>query len=112
MGDTALNLPVKVRTHELEQVQTLLPKIRDELRQADKDEAADEVHRIYDEHVEGKVPVYPDGPEFANYLSMPSEDWRMVIRYLNRERDDQPLRIHWLQTKLTDRIEARMEEME
>jgi len=113
MGDTALNVPVKVRTHELQQVKTMIPNVADDLEQADLDEAAEEVQRIFDTHIEGIDAHYPEGPEFAAYLSMPVEDWRLTIRYLNRaRRTDGKLRAQWLQSKLVDRVEDRLEELE
>lgn len=108
-----MNVPVRVRTHELQQVKTMMPSVADGLEQADLDEAAEEVNRIYDTHIEGVEPTYPDGPEFAAYLSMPTEDWRLTIRYLNRAmRDEGRLRVHWLQNKLVERIEDRLDELE
>jgi hypothetical protein len=112
MGDSKLAIPVEVRTHELNQVHEMIPNVRDSLEQADLTEAAEEVDRIYTEHIEGVEATYPEGPMFAAYLSMPPEDWRIFIRYLNRARQtDGRLRVQWLQTKFVDRIEERMEEM-
>jgi hypothetical protein len=113
MGDTALNVPVKVRTHELKQTKTMIPNVADDLEQAGLDEAAEEVNRIYETHIEGIDAHYPEGPEFAAYLSIPVEDWRLTIRYLNRaRRTDGKLRAQWLQSKLVDRVEDRLAEME
>lgn len=110
MGDTALNVPVKVRTHELQQVQDMMPAAAERLEQAELDDAAEQVNRIFEEHVEDIEPTYPEGPEFAAYLSMPAEDWRMTIRYLNRARGEAGrLRVHWLQNKLVTRIEDRLD---
>lgn len=112
MGDTAINVPVDVRTHELNQLQSWLPAIADELRAADITEGAETIERIYDEHVAD----VGHGPNNSNlYVSMPQEDWRMTMRYLNRARtlgrNGNDLRAHWLQTKLIDRLEDRLEEM-
>jgi len=113
MGDTTMNVPVKVRTHELQQAKTMMPNVADSLEQAGLDEAAEEVNRIYESHIEALEPTYPEGPEFAAYLSMPTEDWRLTIRYLNRaRRTDGKLRAQWLQSKILDRVEGRLDEME
>lgn len=113
MGDTAMAVPVKVRSHELDQVKSETISVADGLEQADLTEAADELYRIYDEHISGVEKEYPEGPAFANYLSMPAEDWRLLVRYLNRaRRSGGNLRIGWLQNKLVGRLEDRMEELE
>lgn len=112
MGDTALNVPVKTRTHELNQLHEFFPIIEDGLREAELDEAADEVARIYDEHVSGIKPEPREADDFAAWVSMPAEDWRMTMRYLGRLRASEGLRVEWLQTKLVDRLEDRMEEMD
>jgi hypothetical protein len=111
-ADSEIRVPIKARTHELNQLQAMLPDVRDGLAMADLDEAADEVDRIYTEYVEGVEAEYPEGPEFANYISMPAEDWRLTVRYLNRLRAVEGLRVSWLQNKLVDRLRDRLEEME
>jgi hypothetical protein len=128
--DTALNVPVKTRTHELNQLHEFFPVVAEGLRDAELDEAADEVSRIYEEHVAGVNPEpreavrSPNAPQSANttssreaddfaaYVSMPAEDWRMTVRYFGRLRHVEGLRSEWLRIKLVDRLEDRLEEME
>jgi hypothetical protein len=113
MGDTTMNVPVEVRTHELQQVKTMMADVAADLGQAELDDAASEVNRIYETHVEGIEPTYPEGDEFAAYLSMPAEDWRMTVRYLNRAWSEHgKFRTHWLQSKLVSRVEGRLNELE
>jgi hypothetical protein len=112
MGDTALNVPVKTRTHELNQLHEFFPTVEEGLREAELDEAADEVARIYDEHVSGVSPQPREAADFAAYVSMPAEDWRMTVRYFGRLRHVEGLRSEWLRIKLVDRLEDRLEEME
>jgi len=113
MGDTTMNVPVEVRTHELQQVKEMMQSVSDQLARADMESAADEVRRIFDTHVEGVEPTYPEGTEFAAYLSMPADDWRVTIRYLNRaRRTEGRLRTQWLQYKLVQRVEERLNELE
>lgn len=112
MGDN-INVPIKVRSNELRQAKDMMPAVSDSLTQAGLDEAAEEVDRIYESHISDVEATYPEGPQFAAYLSMPAEDWRMTIRYLNRaRRDEGRTRVHWLQSKFVNRLNERMEEME
>jgi hypothetical protein len=106
MGDTALNVPVEVRSHELEQLHESVQSVIDNLEDAEMDAAVDELSRVYEEHIEG---VHKDG-EGTVHVSMPAEDWRITIRYLNRAREDS-MRVGWLQSKLVDRIEKKLAEM-
>lgn len=113
MGDTAINVPVEVRSHELTQIHEMVPAARDDLVDADNDDDAETVRRIYDEHIKGVEQSFSEDESFAAYLSMPVEDWRMVIRYLNRTtRDEGRIRVHWLQEKLVTRLEDRLDELE
>lgn len=108
MGDTALNVPVKVRSHELNQLHEFVPDVRDELRKADLNDAADKVERIYDEHVSSVRYEKND-----TYVSMPAEDWKTVVRNIGRlSRTSEGTRAWWLQTKLVDRLDDRLEELE
>jgi len=108
MGDTALNVPIRVRTHELEQLHGMVPEA---IQQIGTDEA-DELKRVYDEHIGQITAEYPEGPQFAAYVSMPIDDWRTVISGLNRARYESGRpRVHWLQSKLVGRLEDRSEEL-
>lgn len=112
---SAINVPVKVRTHELNQAHDFIPRAAERLRAVDADpaqEQADELERIYAEHVEGIDAHYPEGPEFAAYLSMPADDWRQVVGGVARLYDEEGLRVQWFQKKLVKRLQARMAEME
>lgn len=106
-------VPVKFRSHELGQMHDMLPAVQDDLERAELDEAADIVERIYDEHVHG-VSVEPrQNSQFAAYVSMPAEDWRLAVRYLGRAtRWESKNRVQWLRQKLIDRLEDRMEELD
>ena len=133
--DTSINVPVKVRTHELQQAHDFIPRVAQRLRDIDADpaqEQADELERIYAEHVEGVEATYPKGPEgadsrgssassppeqgsggeFAAYISMPADDWRAVVGGVARLRGEEGLRSWWFRKKLVKRLQARLEEME
>lgn len=98
-----MNVPIEVRSHELKQVKTMLSTAIDELESAEAD--VEEISRVYEEHILGM--------DNSDYLSMPADDWRLVIRYLNRaRRTEGRTRVHWLQTKFVNRLNERMEEME
>lgn len=109
-----MNLPVKVRSNELKQVKKVVTQLIDNLEQAELPEAADELSRIYDEHISGVERGFEDEDNaFAAYLSMPLDDWRIVIRHLNRaRREEGTIRVQYLQNKLVSRIEDRIEDLE
>lgn len=107
-----MNIPVKVRTNELNQIQTMVPSVIEQLQQAELDTAADDMSRIFDSYVRDVEATYPED-DFAAYVSMPPEDWRLTVRYLNRERHDEgAIRVQYLQNKLVSRVEERLEDIE
>jgi hypothetical protein len=109
--DNDVNVPIKARTHELNQLQEMLPAARNII--AD-DETAEEVDRIYREHIDGLTPDYADAEysTFATYVSMPADDWQRTIRHLNHLRHRERLRVEWLQKKLVRRLRERLAELE
>lgn len=112
MGDTAINVPVKVRSHELNQLHEFFPDVRDGLQQAGLDEAAEAVDRIYDEHVSGVTAAVSGGP-YAAMVTMPAEDWKTTVRYIGRlSQTSEGLRAWWLQKKLVGRLDDRLEELD
>jgi hypothetical protein len=97
MGDTAMHVPVDLRTHEVNQLQEMVPDAAQQLRETDVEtlvEDAETLERAYDEHLYGL-----DGPGVA---SMPADDWRAIVR--NLDRADDGLRVWWLRKKLVDRL--------
>ena len=110
MGDTAINVPVETRTHEVAQLHEFVPQMCGDLQEVGLDEAAAEVQRIYDEHISGVTADDREDESFAAYTSMPADDWQVLVRHMNRLRSDK--RAEWLQMKLVDRLRDRMEEME
>ena len=101
-----MNVPIQLRSHELDQVHEFTTEAINQLKQAELDDAESQLERIYDEHISGVE--WSDTDDV--YLSMPAEDWRQWMRYLNRvRRDDQ--RVWWLQNKLVGRLNERMEEL-
>lgn len=113
--EDGIRVPIKVRTHELNQAHEFIPRTVERLSQIDVEavqEQAEELDRIYTEYVEGVEAEYPEGPEFANYISMPADEWRTVVSATARLRDEEGLRSWWFRAKLVDRLHARLEEME
>lgn len=105
MGDTAISIPIDVRTHERKQLREFIPKIvsRYAIRATednDMESRADELNRVYEEHIEG----------MGNALLMPIDDWRTIISELS-EIDD-GLRGWWLQRKLIRRLREKSEELQ
>lgn len=111
--DTELNVPVEVRSHELEQLHDWTPRIEQRLREVERDDEADSIERLYDEY----IPNYMDADKRAYsgtpYISMPADDWRTLVRNLDRIYDDEGKnRVWWLRKKLVSRLRDRMDDME
>jgi len=107
-----MNIPVKVRTHELNQMQTMVPNVIEQLKQAELDDAVADMSRIFDSYVRDVEVTYPQD-DFAAYVSMPPEDWRLTVRHLNRARHDEgTIRVQYLQSKLVSRVEERLADIE
>lgn len=105
MDDTAINIPIDVRSHEQNQLTEFVPKLvtRFMNRQTEQMESkSDELNRVYDEHIEGM-----DG---ESYLSMPIDDWRTLISSLSNV--DDGLRGWWLQKKLVSRLRDKLEDIQ
>lgn len=112
---TGIRVPIKVRSHELNQAHEFITKAVSQLSQIDAtapQEQAEELREIYTDHVHDVEATYPEGPEFAAYLSMPADSWRTVLGALGRLRTDEGLRSRWFRAKLTRRLRDRLEEME
>lgn len=105
----AINVPVQVRTQELEQLQHYVPRIHILLDGMGQDEEAKEMAAINERYVEGVRATYPEGPEFAAYMSMPSDQWWSVVQGLGRFDDT---RTYWLRKKLASRLRDRLEQMD
>jgi hypothetical protein len=100
-----MNVPVDLRTHEVQQLQTMVPDAAHHLRETDVDtlvEDAETLNRVYDEHLYGL-----DGP---GMVSMPADDWRAIVRNLDRAGDD--LKVWWLRKKLVQRLADKLDEVE
>lgn len=113
MGDTAMNVPIKVRTHELKQLHEMVPAARRHCEQAEMDEQADEITRVYDEHIANVEEAAGFDTSFRAHVSMPADDWRTTISSLGRvQRRDEGLRAWWLRKKLASRLRDRLEQLE
>jgi len=99
MGDTAINIPIEIRSHELTQLVRFVEKLVRRFTNRETEQKADELRRVYDEHIYGM--------ESASYLSMPIDDWRTLVSSLSYI--DDGLRGWWLQTKLVERLRAKSE---
>ena len=105
-----MDVPINVRSHEAEQLQEWTPKVEQTLRSVGRDDEADTIESIYDEHVsEFETRAHSDTP----YISMDADDWRALVRNLDRIDDDEGKnRVWWLRKKLVSRLRDRMEELE
>lgn len=114
--DSSIRVPVEIRTHELSQLKSMVPRVVERLRDIDAEtfgDDADELERIYTEHIETVEREFTeDDQTFAAYVSMPADDWRNVVGSLGRLYDEEGLRVWWLRKKLVKRLRKRLEEME
>jgi hypothetical protein len=102
-------VPVAVRTHELNQLKEMLPNAVSSLEAGGKGDEAEELQRIYTENIEGVEPEH-EIEYIATYLPLKHDEWRYVVRGLNRARYDcGRLRTQWLQSKIIDRVTERLE---
>jgi len=101
MGDTAINVPIEIRSHESTQLVRFVEKLVRRFTNREMEQKADELRRVYDEHI--------DEMESASYLSMPIDDWRTLVSNLSYV--DDGLRGWWLQTKLVERLRAKSDEL-
>jgi hypothetical protein len=101
MGDTAINVPIEIRSHESTQLVRFVEKLVRRFTNREMEQKADELRRVYDEH------IYGMSESEADYLSMPIDDWRTLVSNLSYV--DDGLRSWWLQTKLVDRLRAKSE---
>lgn len=101
MGDTAINIPIEIRSHESTQLDTFVDKLVRRFTNRGTEQKADELRRVYDEHI--------DEMGSADYLSMPIDDWRTLVSSLSEV--DDGLRGWWLQTKLVDRLRVKSDEL-
>lgn len=109
--DDQINVPIKVRTHEIDQLQEMVPEVAERLEVIEHADAED-FREVYEEHIADLEATYPGAPEdesFAAWASMPAEDWRLLIRHTRRWEDS---REEWLQKKLMNRLEERLEQVQ
>jgi hypothetical protein len=105
MADIPNSIPISLRSHEIDQLHEFVPKLvrrfmgRD-TEQNDMASKADELERVYEEHIEG----------MGNALLMPIDDWRTLISSLSDV--DDGLRGWWLQRKLIRRLRDKSEELQ
>lgn len=99
MEETGINVPINVRTHETQQLQTKVPSVIEDMQDADMD--TDEIERVYDEHIAGL--------NGTGTVSMPTDDWQIINTRLARLDN---LHTRWLRKKLVRRLRERLEELE
>lgn len=113
-NNTDIRVPIRARSNELTQLKTALPIVHERLTKAELEDEAAEIQHVYDEYVEGvDRERTDDSASFANYVSMPAEDWKTTISHLDRASTEMgQTRIWWLRRKFIKRLGDRLEEME
>lgn len=107
-----INVPIQVRSNELTQLHEWVPTLAGKLQQAELDERAEQMQRIYEEHID-ITHTAADDPAIVTYVSMPAEDWRALIRESQRLTDERGVtRVNYLRRKLGRRLRDRMDEMD
>jgi hypothetical protein len=103
-GESSIPIPIDIRSHEVSQLDEFVPQIVERLRDIatednDLGSEADSIESIYDNA------AVSDG-----MLSMEIDEWRTLLRHLPRLRDDEGLRVWWLQRKMIRRLKDRADE--
>lgn len=109
--DSNVRVPIKVRTHEVNQLHEMLPEVVDRLAAIEHPDAED-FEEMYEEYVSDVEITYPGAPQdesFAAWVSMPADEWRLLIRHAQKYED---ARAEWLQKKLMRRLSDRLEEVQ
>jgi len=107
MGDTnqQMNIPIQVRSHELTQLGDFIDTVSE-----DDFDGADDLGRIVDTHITDAVMSERENERFYTYVSMPTDDWHTVVQALTRHRKyHSGQRSWWLQNKLVDRLNERID---
>lgn len=104
-----LNIPIYLRTQEVEQVQRMARETIADLTQADLDERVEDLTSVYTEHLEGLDIEPRESEEWATYASMPADDWWSLVRAFGRL---DGLDAWWLRKKLAGRLRDRLDQLE
>lgn len=104
--EQAVNVPLRVRTHELQQLKDMTFREAVILEGIGLEDEGQTIHQIREQYITDVEVTYPEGPEFAAYVSMPSDAWWAVVSDLDRL---DTLRAEWLQKKLVSRLRKRIE---
>lgn len=100
-----MDVPIEMRSHEQEQMETFLPEVEETLRERGLHEQADEI---------GNFTFTLDATDdvAGQYASAPAEDWEKVVQYLNIIRPNHGLKVWWLRKKLAMRLSERLAEVD
>lgn len=112
MGDTLPDIPLMVRSHEIEQLHEWVPKVVSRLEDIDMEDRAGEVELLYENHIADTESTQSHSVS-DGYITMAAGDWRLLVRELRRISDEEgAVRTWWLRKKLVQRLSDRLEELE
>jgi aminopeptidase N len=92
------NIPITVRTHEKAQLEDFVPRVEELFRESDLDEQADflaDLELVFENDTAYAAP----------------RDWGRLIQHLTRLREEEGLRVWWLQRKLARRLRERVDDV-
>jgi hypothetical protein len=122
VDDPTINVPVIVRSHEQNQLESMVPTLRSHFEHLADTSDDEEVRESMAEraatieHIESEVLRYDGEREdeaFVRYLSFPFETWQTFLQNLRRiEHSHGACRVQHVQRKLFKRVRDRMEELQ
>lgn len=98
--DNDLRVPIEVRDHEYRQLVEYLPNARDSYLRGDRDDEAAAVGTLIDDLSDSS----------DEHVSFTVEQWQTCVSALSR--CDDGLRPWWLQKKVVNRLNERIEELQ
>lgn len=99
MDTEQIPVPIELRSHERAQLEDFVPRLRERLEDAGRDDLLDTLDGFtLDAHDEGVFNT--------------TEQWRTVIMELHRLKPEEGLRQWWLRRKLFKRLVDRVEALE
>jgi hypothetical protein len=111
--DSDLNVPIEIRSHEQQQLESMVPDVIESLERAELDtETIEQAHEKLRDPTE--TFTAPD-QSFYRYLSLPVDSWQTLIQELERVQGKEghaTNRVHYLRRKLFKRVRDRMEELQ
>jgi hypothetical protein len=99
------NVPIEIRTHEQAQLEEFLPQIQERFRESGLDEQADTIEAF-------EFHLFETDEVAGSWATASAQQWADILQYLTYARDIDNNRAWWLQQKLGERLQERLDEIE